>query len=68
MRKIMKEHNIQGLKQTKNNYPKNKKNPNKWIPTMDKVNKDYKSTTSSNQIWRLLCNLCIFVLQSTSLD
>ncbi|WP_342272824.1 IS3 family transposase [Spiroplasma endosymbiont of Acasis viretata] len=53
MRKIMKEHNIQGLKQTKNNYPKNKKNPNKWIPTMDKVNKDYKSTTSSNQIWSM---------------
>ncbi len=53
MRKIMKKHNIQGLKQTKNNYPKNKKNPNKWIPTMDKVNKDYKSTTASNQIWSM---------------
>lgn len=53
MRKIMKDHNLQGLKQTKNNYPKNKKNPNKWIPTMDKVNKNYKSTTASNQIWSM---------------
>lgn len=53
MRKIMKEHNIQGLKQNKNNYPRNKKNPNKWITTMDKINKNYKSTTSSNQIWSM---------------
>lgn len=49
----MKDHNLQGFKQTKNNYPKNKKNPNKWIPTMDKVNKNYKSTTASNQIWSM---------------
>lgn len=53
IRKIMKDHNLKGFKQTKNNYPKNKKNPNKWIPTMDKVNKNYKSTTSSNQIWSM---------------
>ncbi|WP_252319306.1 DDE-type integrase/transposase/recombinase [Spiroplasma endosymbiont of Lariophagus distinguendus] len=53
MRKIMKDHNIQGLKQTKNNNSKNKKTAHKWIPTMDKVNKNYKITTSSNQIWSM---------------
>lgn len=53
MRKIMKDHNIQGLKQTKNDNSKNTKTAHKWIPTMDKVNKDYKSTTASNQIWSM---------------